>query len=59
MQLGCPPDYARAFETKTSGPTKLANNPWANDTWNATAQARLLVSNPGMAARMRHEAGLL
>ena len=51
-------EFAGAFDTKPSGPTKLANNPWNPATENLTQQALLLRRNPAMAARMRQEAGV-
>ena len=52
-------DFAGAFDTKLNATTKLANNPWCRESENVTAQARMLLRNPGMAARMRREAGFV
>ena len=51
-------EFAGAFDSKPSGSTKLANNPWNPETENVTQQALLLRRNPGMAARLRREAGV-
>ncbi len=50
-------DYAGAFESKPKGTVNLADNPWHPGTENLTQQALLMRRNPGMAARMRAEAG--